>query len=145
MLHQLDYDASPLRSRLRRWLRSRFSRWHAWVAGVLWLVFSVLTLFSVLGGLDHAYERPLTVAATTAGTWLGPMTGAISRDFQRCCLEFSLWLLPWCSGALVFGIGVQLLVPPSGWFTRALRMIAWTSGLIIWFGGGLFSFVHALN
>ena len=145
MPHSLDYHASPLRSRVWRCLGSRFSRWHAWVAGVLWVVFSVLTLLIVLSGLDHATGRPLTVAATTAGTCLGPMTGAISRDFQGCCLKFSLSLLPWCGGALLAGTAVQWFVPPKGWFSRSLRVVAWLVALLAWFGGGLFSFAHALS
>src|SRR5688572_22720360 len=90
-------------------LAARFSRWHAWVAVLLWLAFSVINFFAVLNGLDRAREKPGTVAATAAGTVLGPMTGAISRDFQGCCLKASLSLLPYCLGALLGGIAVQVI------------------------------------
>jgi hypothetical protein len=113
------------------------------VAVALWLGFSGLTLFIVLAG--HAARRPKTLAATTAGTVLGPMTGAICRDFQGCCLRNSLMLMPWCLGGLATGVVVQLAVPGRGWLTQSVRVVAWVAGLIIWFGGGIVSFGHALS
>ena len=65
---------------------NNFTRWHAIVALALWLAFAALTLVIVLRGLDHAAQRPLTVAATVAGSALGPMSGAIGRGLQSCCL-----------------------------------------------------------
>jgi hypothetical protein len=73
------------------------------------------------------------------------MTGAISRDFQGCCLDASLSLLPWCLGALGVGVGMQLVVPPRGWPSRALRLLAWAAGWFVWFAGGIVSFAHALS
>ena len=142
----LDYVSSPEARRPRGlWLPARFSRWHAWVAAVTWLAFSVLTLVIVMSALDRAADRPRTVAATTAATVLGPMTGAVSRDFQDCCLKFSLWLLPWCLGGLAAGAATQIVVPPRGWLTGAVRVVAWVAGLVVWFGGGIVSFGHALS
>ena len=131
--------------RIKAFLSSRFSRWHAWVAALLWLFFSGLTLLAVLDGLDHATEKPKTVALTTAGTVLGPMTGAISRDFQGCCLKASLDLMPYCLGGLLTGLAVQLVVPARGIFTGTFRVSAWVMGLFAWFGGGMVSFAHALS
>lgn len=143
---RLDYvSAHDAKSRRTGRLRGRLSRWHAWVAIALWLAFSTLTLLIVLGALDRAAEKPRTVAATTAATVLGPMTGAVSRDFQGCCLKFSLHLLPYCLGALLVGLAVQLVVPPRGWLTGTVRVIAWIVGLVAWFGGGIVSFGHALS
>ena len=142
----LDYVSSPdARGRRRFWLLSRFSRWHAWVALVTWLAFSVLTLAIVVSALERAADRPRTVAATVAATALGPMTGAVSRDFQDCCLKFSLWLLPWCVGGLFAGVATQVVVPPHGRLTGAVRVAAWVAGLVVWFGGGIVSFAHALS
>jgi hypothetical protein len=127
------------------WLRSHFSRWHVWLATILWLSFSGLTLLILLARLDHATQRPKTVVMTVAGTVLGPMTGAICRDFQGCCLRNSLTLMPWCLGALAVGVSVQLVVPRTGWVTRTVRGVAWVVGLLVWFGGGIVSFAHALS
>ena len=129
----------------RGWLTGRFSRWHLWVALALWLAFSGLTLFIVLKALDRAAEKPGTVAATTAATVLGPMTGAVSRDFQGCCAKFSLSLLPYCLGALLTGIAVQLFVVPRGWVTKTVRVLSWCAGWFVYFGGGIVSFGHALS
>jgi len=140
----LDYGTPPsLRRRAGR-LASHFFRWHAWTAAAVWLLFTGFTFLIVMSGLDKSRERPRTVAATTAGTVLGPMTGAISRDFQGCCTEFSLLLLPWCGGGLVIGALLQLVIPPRGWW-RPIRAIAWVGGLLVWFGGGIVSFAHALS
>lgn len=143
-LRSLDYAASGA-SRRRGWLASRFSRWHAWVALSLWLAFSGLTLFIVLNALDRAADKPRTVAATTAATVLGPMTGAVSRDFQGCCLKASLSLLPYCLGALLIGLAVQLVIPPRRWVTKTVRVLFWSGGWFVYFGGGIVSFAHALS
>src|SRR5687767_4602769 len=141
----LDYALPPHRRRGLRWLMSRFSRWHLWTALTLWLFFSGLTLWIVAENLDNASGRTYRIALTTAGTVLGPMTGAISRDFQGCCLDFSLALMPVCGGALFVALVVQLVVPPRGAWTRVCRVLAWTAGLFVWFGGGIVSFGHALS
>ena len=142
----LDYG-SPATAvgRRRGWFAARFSRWHAGVALGLWLAFSGLTLFIVLKGLDRAADKPRTVAVTTAATILGPMTGAVSRDFQGCCLKFSLYLLPYCLGALLVGVIVQLVILPRGWVTKTVRVLFWSAGWFVYFAGGIVSFGHALS
>lgn len=127
------------------WIRSRFSRWHLWTALGLWAAFSVLTLWIVSEGLDDASDKPQTVAATTLGTVLGPMTGAISRDFQSCCTRFSLSLLPYCVSGLAAGVLVQVVVPLRPVWLIPIRVTAWIAGLVVWFGGGIVSFGHALS
>ena len=139
----LDYLPAAGGANLRP--SARFSRWHGRVALALWLAFSVLTFVIVRCGLAGSAGRPLLVAKTTAGTVLGPMTGAICRDFQSCCLRFSLSLLPVCAAGLIVAFGVQLLVPPRGRWSRVLRELAWTGGLFTWFAGGIMSFGHALS
>jgi hypothetical protein len=82
---------------------------------------------------------------TTAATVLGPMTGAISRDYQGCYLRFSLDLMPYCLAALGFAVAIQFVrLWPVAW-TRPIRLIIWTAGLLVWFGGGIVSFGHALS
>ena len=62
-----------------------------------------------------------------------------------CCLDFSLALIPVCGGALFGGLVVQLVVPPRGTWSRVCRLLAWSAGLFVWFGGGIVSFGHALS
>ena len=124
---------------------NNFTRLHAIVALALWLAFAALTLVIVLRGLDHAAQRPLTVAATVAGSALGPMSGAISRGLQPCCLAFSLSLMPLCLAALAVATAVQVVWLPEAPWWRAARLATWAAGLLMWFGGGILSFAHALG
>ena len=124
---------------------NHFTRWHVRVAFVLWMAFAVLTLFIVLRGLDHAAQRPLTVAATVAGSALGPMSGAISRGLQPCCLAFSLSLMPYCLAALAVATVAQVVRLPEVSWVRMARLAVWAAGLMLWFGGGIVSFSHALG
>lgn len=128
---------------MRRYFDS-FSRWHLVVAAVVWLAFTLLTFLIVVWNLDNAGQHPVRVAVTTAASVLGPMTGAISRDFQSCCLAFSLSLVPYCGGALLTGVAAQFL-PGKSAFVRGIRLLLWTGGLVVWFGGGIVSFGHALS
>lgn len=122
-----------------------FSPWHLWTAAAAWLTFSVWTLWIVLVGLDDAADKPLTIALATAGTLLGPMTGAISRGLQACCLRFSLMLLPYALGCLIVAALVQITLAPTRSWRRIVRVIAWLAGLMVWFGSGIVSFGHALS
>jgi hypothetical protein len=91
------------------------------------------------------YNHQRLVVLTTLGTILGPMTGAISRDCQSCCLNFSLSLLPYCAAFLIVGTIPLLIKFPFRLGAAALRMILWTVGVLGWFLGGILSFAHALN
>lgn len=111
----------------------------------MWVGFACLTLWIVLNGLDDAEQRPGVVAATTFGTILGPMTGAISRGGQDCCVAFSLSLLPSCLSALVAGVVAQRVTPLGALWAAVVRVAAWIVGWLAWFGGGIVSFGHALS
>lgn len=124
---------------------NNFTRRHVRVAAGLWLASAALTLLVVLTGLDDAARRPLTVAATVAGTALGPLTGAISRGFQPCCLAASLALLPVCLPALAIAAAAQVVRLPNTPRVRMGRLAVWAAGLVVWFGGGIVSFGHALG
>ena len=140
----LDYR-SPDARRCTAWLSTRLFRWHVWTAGILCLAFGAFTLIILLTGLDRTPGRWRVIISTTAATALGPMTGAVSRDFQGCCLEFSLFLLPWCLGGLITGVAVQFIVPARGPIHGTARVVAWVTGWVVWFGGGIVSFGHALS
>jgi len=128
-----------------RWISNRFHRWHLWTALALWLVFTAWTYLIVSSGLDDASDRPGIVMATTVGTVLGPMTGAICRGFQSCCLDISLSLLPYCLAALGIGVAAQLMSKSQHPLVIAIQMVLWIAGFFIWFGGGIVSFGHALG
>jgi hypothetical protein len=124
---------------------NNFTRWHIGIAFALWLAFAALTLVIVLNGLDQAAQRPLTVAATVVGSALGPMSGAISRGMQPCCLAFSWSLMPLCLSALAVATAAQLVWLPEFSWMKAVRLAVWAAGLMLWFGGGIVSFAHALG
>lgn len=135
----LDYVSPSKPPRAWRRLAGRFSLWHVWIALALLLAFVGLTF-------SAARAYPTRLAATImVGIALGPMAGAFVRDYQGCCLEFSLSLLPYCAGALVGALAVQLLVPPKTGLLRAFRLLTWAAGLFIWFAGALVSYMHALS
>ena len=118
---------------------------HAIVFGVVWMSFTALTFSAVSGGLTNASQERGLVMMTTLGTISGPMTGAISRRFQSCCLQVSLALLPYAAIGLLTGAAFQSLPIPSrsGW--QVLRLSVWGLGWIVWFGSGIVSFAHALS
>ena len=80
----------------------RLGRWHMVILATLWLLFTVLTYLMVSN--SRSPERTLL---TTASTALGPMTGAICRDCQSCCLQNSLTLLPYCLAGLAVAVGSE--------------------------------------
>ena len=120
----------------KRWVRAD---WRAYSFLLVWAGFAALTLWAVLAGLDRADERPALVAATTVGTLLGPLSGAISREGQSCCVAFSLSLLPYCVAAIVVGVTAQFVTPAEWRLGASLRVLAWIGGWLVWFGGGCLS------
>jgi hypothetical protein len=127
-----------------RFFKSYFTRAHLWVFAVIWGGFTVLTFLIVNAGADQGGGRLFVIALTTAATISGPMTGAVARDFQSCCFEFSLSLLPYCGAILFVGVAAQLVKWPFQLFAGAIRMFLWIVGWIGWFMGGIVSFAHAL-
>ena len=123
---------------------SHFSRLHLYVFLAIWCGFTIWTFLIVNSGLDSGSGKSATVFRTTVATILGPMTGAISRDLQGCCLRFSLSLLPYCAASAGIGVLAQVLPLPFERFARAVRILLWTVGWIGWFMGGIVSFMHAL-
>jgi len=119
-----------------------FTRWHAIIAGVLWLAFTSLTFWIAVN--SSAVVQAGNVSATTAATVLGPMTGAISRECQSCCLAVSAGLMWYCGTALAAAAAMQLVPLPENVWYRALRLAAWSLGLFVWFAGAIASLIHAL-
>jgi hypothetical protein len=127
-----------------RVFENNFSRSHLVVFLVTWVGFTGWTYWIAEHGIDQ-YDHSRLVVLTTAGTVLGPMTGAISRNCQSCFLEFSLSLLPYCGAFLILGTLPSLVRLPFVTGASALRLTAWSVGLLGWFLGGIISFGHALG
>ena len=126
-----------------RVFKNNFRRLHLVVFLVIWACFTGWTYWIAEHGIDR-YDHAQLVVLSTSGTILGPLTGAISRNCQSCCLAFSLSLLPYCGAFLILGTIPSLVRLPFGSGASALRMTAWIVGLLGWFLGGIVSFAHAL-
>jgi hypothetical protein len=74
---------------------------------------------------------------------VGPMTGALLRNWQGCCLRFSLSVALCFSPFLIAAFAARL-VPWFGKHPR-LRVILWWGGVVIWCFGAPVSFLHALS
>ena len=124
---------------------NHFTKAHFFVFLGIWLCFTAWTYLIAEHGIEQ-YDHNKLVVLTTLGTVLGPMTGAISRDCQSCCLAFSLSLLPYCVTFLILGTIPLFIRVPFRRGASALRMTLWIVGLLGWFSGGICSLIcHALN
>jgi hypothetical protein len=107
-----DFEASDVGPAKRRTRPGR-ARW--WILQALLVPFSILTHLAVRSrSPGDVREQP--VLLTTLATIAGPFTGAIARNGQSCCLDFSLGLALFCGPALALGILAQLVPAP---FARA--------------------------
>lgn len=111
----------------------------------IWAAFTALTYRIADGGIDRQPDHNRLVLLTTCATPLGPMTGAISRSCQSCCLSNSLSLLPYCGAFLAIGTIFQFIKLPVRRGAATVRLTIWVVGLLGWFLGGIVSFAHALN
>lgn len=127
-----------------RFPHNGFSRWHIVILVVMWMMSTMLTLTIVATGLSSSPEKSRRVWMTTAATPLGPMTGAISRGGQSCCLAASLSLLAYCGPALGIAALIQCIDFPNTRWIRGGKLVAWAAGLLVWFGGGILSLGHAV-
>ena len=74
---------------------------------------------------------------------VGPMTGALLRDWQSCCLHFSLRLTLYFSPFLLAAYSARFIP----WFDHhpVLRRILWWLGILAWCLGAPISCLHALS
>ena len=98
--------------------QNHFTKAHLFVFVGVWLSFTALTYWIAEHGIEQYDDRRLVIL-TTLGTILGPMTGAIARNCQSCCLANSLglpsltcrssWSGCWrsCWASSVAGIGCE--------------------------------------
>ncbi len=127
-----------------RVFENHFTRIHLFVFLGIWLCFTALTYWMADHGIGQDNHNRL-VCLTTCGTILGPMTGAISRGWQSCCLNASLSLLPYCAAFLILGATPLFLKLPFNVGAAVFRMALWVIGLLGWFSGGIVSFGHAFS
>ena len=120
----------------------RIAKAHLLAFAILLLLFAGLNVVIVTA--NQGFQRALL---TVSVTLFGPMTGAISRGFQDCCLDFSLRLLLFFAPALLVGILSQLAFNrrPAGKVGSSIRLVLWTAGWLLWFFSGIISFGHALS
>lgn len=124
----------------------QFRRSQLAILGIFWLAFGALTFLLLRSGLSDSSGHPWTVIAASVGTILvGPMTGAISRHGQSCCLKCSLDLLWMCLPTLLGSAFLQVISLRGRWDWQGLRLTIWALGLLVWFGGGIVSLGHALS
>ncbi len=77
--------------------------------------------------------------------WHAIVALALWLAFAALTLAFSLSLMPLCLGALAVATAVQVVWLPEAPWWRAARLATWAAGLLMWFGGGILSFSHALG
>jgi hypothetical protein len=117
-----------------------------WVAlACLWIGFSIATCLVTNDGLDLGPDHDKRIIQATLGTITGPLTGAIARDFQECCLRFSLVLMAFSGPVLLVGILIQVLKLPDQRWVNWMRMGLWVFGWVAWFLSGSISLTHALG
>ena len=108
---------------------------------LLFLLFAALSGCAAYVGTDDN-NRAARIVISSFGIVLGPFVGALNRGFQSCCVEFSVYLLPWGAIPLALGVGLHLWKRPS---SAVFRLVFWTIGWLAWFATGLLSFAHALS
>ena len=124
-----------------------FSASHVIVVAGLWIAFGILDAIIAGAGLTGLTdpERMLRASMTGLAAIAGPMTGAVARDFQGCCLWFSLTVMPFAAIGPVIALAIQFLVPARSTVLIVVRLMAWTIGWLVWFGSGILSLGHALS
>jgi hypothetical protein len=126
-------------------MKHNLTRTHAIVFVAMLAAFTVLTFLATNAGVDKGGgEHNARVLQATLGTITGPLTGAISRGFQGCCLRFSLTVMAYCAPLLLIGVVIQFVGSSRHRWLRITRMILWVLGWLVWFLGGILSFGHAL-
>ncbi len=127
-----------------RCVKNSLTTAHVWAFAAMLAAFTAVTLLATSTGGDKGSEHNLRVAQAMLGSITGPLTGAIVRGCQSCCLRFSLHIMAYCAPVLLLGVLAQLLCLPDRRWVRAIRMALWVLGWLVWFLGGILSFGHAL-
>jgi len=118
------------------------NRKHLKSFAIIYVTFTVIIGILVSLGADKTNYLQ-NVLLTTLGSITGPMIGAIAREFQGCCLEFSLSVLKIALPILFFGIAVQFIKTESK-KKDTIKLCIWCIAWISWFVLGILTFGHAL-
>jgi hypothetical protein len=124
--------------------RPVFERAHGISFLAVYVLFGILTFLALRSAQKPNATLPKALAVSV-GSFAGPFTGAMARDFQSCCWQNSLQLAPYCGGVLVLGTLLQWIPRSLQAGQRTLRLAFWILGWLGWFGGGVISFAHALS
>jgi len=92
---------------------------------------------------NHVWSYDFVMDRTSDGRPIRMLT--IVDEFTRECLAFSLSLMPFCLAALTVATAAQVVWLPKVSWVRVVRLAVWATGLLLWFGGGIVSFAHALG
>jgi hypothetical protein len=122
---------------------NNFSKRHLHIFLTILILFTIAN-FAILCAAMDSWDNFKYVVLTTAATITGPLTGAIARQWQSCCAEFSLKIMMFCAPVLLFGTIFQLIKLPFK-KASAIRLSIWFICLLMWFLGGILSFGHALE
>lgn len=133
------------RGLLARLFCNNFTRWHVLAFAIVWLAFTAWTYLMTDANLDQGPDHSTNVVMAAAFSFIGPLNGAMIRDWQGCCLRFSLEVFPYAAAMLGLGVLVMFIRLPRGWIATTVRMILWIVGWSAWFFGGIVSFAHAFS
>jgi hypothetical protein len=139
--HDVDFSPSGVGPAKATRLQSR-ARGYVFLG--LLVPFTALTYLAVSSDSPgDLRDRPIVL--TTLATITGPFTGAIARNGQGCCFEFSASLAAFCGPVLAVGLLAQVAPLPFRRGQQAARLVLWTLCWFVWLLCGLVSFGHALS
>lgn len=125
--------------------KSSLSRWH--LKSFLWIyvLFTIVIAYCAYQGItEQGSKHTELFILTTLGSITGPMIGAISREFQGCCLGASQSAMKLAAPVLLLGILLQTINFPKKKWIRISTRVIWVLSWIFWFLIGLLTFGHAL-
>lgn len=124
--------------------RNNLSKWH--LKSFLWIyvIFTAFIAFLAYSGIDKHGDHTKLFIQTTVGSISGPMIGAISREFQGCCLRCSLNVMKIAAPVLLLGIILQFVRFPEKKRIRNTVRGCWAFSWVMWFLLGIATFGHAL-
>jgi hypothetical protein len=125
-------------------MKNNANPWQWYLKSFLWIyiIFTGIIAFVAYAGLDKEPRHTVLVIKTTLCSISGPMTGAIARDYQSCCLKFCQGMLKKALPILLLGLTACIFIPSNRrWIGRTVWVLSW----LVWFFFGLISMLHAIS